>query len=302
MSGKSGQSGSGQSGSAGQGTSGTGGSTGGAAGSSGTSGQSGAGGATAGTSGQGGAGGTSGNGGAAGAATGCAGQAVCDDFEGASADGPPDATRWDVVSPNCAGTGKLAIDATQAHSGQRSVRIDGKGGYCNHVFFSSKAPLSTLGSVIYGRFYLRLGGSLGDGHVTFLAMRDTADSGGKDLRMGGQSKILMWNRESDDATLPSLSPAGIAQSVQPAPGTWRCVEFMVDGAQGQLQTWVDGAAVAGLQVDASSTPDIDMQWHSKSDWKPSLVDLRLGWESYAGQDMTLWFDDVAVDTKRVGCQ
>ncbi|WP_420704772.1 hypothetical protein [Kutzneria chonburiensis] len=31
------------------------------------------------------------------------------------------------------------------------------------------------------------------------------------------------------------------------------------------------------------------------------MDLRFGWESYAGGDDTLWFDDVAVATTRIGC-
>jgi hypothetical protein len=30
-------------------------------------------------------------------------------------------------------------------------------------------------------------------------------------------------------------------------------------------------------------------------------DLRLGWESYGGDADTLWFDDVALGTGRIGC-
>jgi hypothetical protein len=133
-----------------------------------------------------------------------------------------------------------------------------------------------------------------------MAMRDTAD-GDRDLRMGGQNQILMWNRESDDATLPALSPAGVAMSVEPATDQWLCVEFMVDGPGGLLDTWVDGVAVEGLRVDGTPTPDVDQQWLNKPDWHPSLVDLKLGWEAYAGQALTLWFDDVALGAQRIGC-
>jgi hypothetical protein len=230
----------------------------------------------------------------------CATLALCDDFESAAVGGKPDPAKWTVGAPDVTGTGTLAIDDAQHHGGARAVRVDGQGGYSNHIFFSNSAVIGTLGPVVWGRFYVRFSDALGDGHLTFLAMKDAAD-GGKHLRMGGQAKILMWNRESDDATVPALSPTGIALSREPPPNQWLCVEYMIDGAHGFLQTWVDGAEVAGTHVDATPTPDVDDQWLRKADWRPRLTDFALGWESYAGQAMTLWFDDVALDATRVGC-
>ena len=234
--------------------------------------------------------------------TGCAGLPLCDDFEAAAAGGPPDAATWAIVYPNCGGpdAGTVTVDATQAHSGGKSVKVTGKGGYCNHVFLANTTAVAAVGKSVYGRFFLRLSDPLGDGHTTLLTMKDTAD-GGKDLRMGGQNKVMMWNRESDDATLPELSPTGTGLSVSPPALAWRCVEFHVDETDGQMQTWVDGADVPGLHQDGVPTQDIDKQWLNKVGWKPDLVDLKLGWESYAGQAMTLWFDDVAIGPTRIGC-
>lgn len=234
-------------------------------------------------------------------ADGCADLPLCDDFEAAAADGPPDPALWTVTSPNCSGTGTLAVDGSVAHSGAQSLRVDGGGGYCDHVFVANTAALEAIGAQVYGRLWVRFEAPLGQGHVTFVTLRDSADAGGKDLRMGGQSEIVMWNRESDDATLPSLSPAGIALSVKPAAGQWTCVEFMIDEDASALTTWIDGSEVSGLVVDAEPTPDVDQQWHGKVDWKPALVDFKLGWESYAGQTMTLYFDDVALAGERIGC-
>jgi hypothetical protein len=155
---------------------------------------------------------------------------------------------------------------------------------------------------VYGRIFVRFSEALGQGHATFLAMKD-ANDGGKDLRMGGQNGVLMYNRESDDATLPSMSPAGTMASEAPTPATWTCIQFRIDGAQGTITTWVDGAEVAGLVVDGAPTPDIDQPWISqKPGWKPDLQDLRLGWEDYGGKDMTLWMDDVALAKDEIGCQ
>jgi hypothetical protein len=230
----------------------------------------------------------------------CATRALCEDFEGAAAGGPPDRARWTVSSPNCSGSGALAIDDIVAHGGGRSLKVSGKGGYCNHVFAANSAAIATLQQETWGRYYVRFGQALGNDHVTFLAMKDAADHG-KDLRQGGQSQILMWNRESDDATLPELSPAGIALSVMPTPNDWHCVEFLVNGPAGKMQTWFDGAEVIALREDQSPTPDVDTQWLRAPNWHPVLADFRIGWESYGGTDMTLWFDDVALDSTRIGC-
>ncbi|WP_170201146.1 hypothetical protein, partial [Ideonella azotifigens] len=226
-------------------------------------------------------------------------------FEFDTADSAPDAARWSVGGPNCfSGSGHAVIDATQAHSGTHSVRIDPGSDYCGHAFIQN-ATISLLGNVRYGRFYIRLASALNDAHVTFLSMRDANDSNGsqsQELRMGGQSGILMWNRSKDDATLPSLSPTGISLSQALKPQTWTCVEFRIDQSAGTIQTWVDGVAPAGLQEDGTATNDVDQSWITQSpSWRPALSDLKLGWEAYGGTTNTVWIDDVALGSERIGC-
>lgn len=217
---------------------------------------------------------------------GCGAGQRCFDFEDA---GDPTA-----ITPNCSGTGALTIDRTVAHGGEGSLRVDGAAGYCNHVFWSAPGePLAVPGGEVHVRFFVRLASALGDGHVTFLASKDRTS--GKDLRLGGQSKIVMWNRESDDATLPDLSPQGIAKSFVPVPDRWHCVEWSVDG-RGVITTAVDESVVVGLGSGGSESA-----W-SRSPSPFSLTDLRLGWESYGDKGMTLWFDDLVVSSSAVGCR
>ncbi|ACY14249.1 hypothetical protein [Haliangium ochraceum] len=223
---------------------------------------------------------------------------LCDDFEAATAGGEPPAP-WVVGAPNCSNGGSVSVDDEVAHSGSRSVRVSAGGSYCDHIFLAAEAPFAALGELVYGRFFVRLDEALGEGHTTFMTMRD--DSEERDLRMGGQTQILMWNRESDDATLPALSPTGRAASVALSAQTWYCVEFAVDGAAGTIETWVDGARIEGLIVDGEPTADIDEPWLRKTGWAPQLSDFKLGWESYAGQANTLWFDDVALSNQPIGC-
>lgn len=226
----------------------------------------------------------------------CTGAIICDGFEDQAGGAPSGA--WEMAFPNCQGTGTATVDTAVANSGTKSIRVDGGGGYCNHVFVKSTTPLT--GGNLFGRYYVRHTTLLPPLHVTFMAMRDEND-GGKDLRMGGQNSALQWNRESDDATLPEQSPTGVAASVPLPVNEWQCVEFQVDGAAGHIRTWLNGEEIAGLVVDGTPTADVDRQWMNKANWRPNVTDLRLGWESYGSDPDTLWYDDVAVSATRIGC-
>jgi hypothetical protein len=210
-----------------------------------------------------------------------------------------DATRYETVTPSCSGTGMVALDTTMGHSGSQSVRVQGAGGYCNHVFLRPRALGPTLPSRVFVRVFVKASMPLGAGHTTFMAMHDMHED--KDLRLGGQNEVLVWNRESDDATLPELSPTGVSMSQALRANSWQCLEWMLDADARELQTWLDGQPVAGLMLDMTPTADVDRQWQRKTDWQPTLVDLRVGWESYGDQANTLWFDDLAVGKTRVGC-
>lgn len=225
----------------------------------------------------------------------------CDGFEDQA--GPTPSGRWSPSTPNCSGTGTAAISTGTAHTGTRSLQINGADGYCNHIFAADTTDMPAASPTWFVRFWINHTTALPTGHVTFLAMNDSA-AGNTDLRLGGQNGALMWNRQSDDATLPDQSPTGVAQSVQLPVNVWTCVEFSVGGADGQIHTWVNGTAVPGLTEDGVPTPNIDDQWLSGNGttWRPKLTDLKLGWESYGGGGADgLWFDDVALGTSRIGC-
>jgi Cellulose binding domain len=206
---------------------------------------------------------------------------------------------WSIATPDCSGTGTATIDKTVAHTGSASLKINGGEGYCNHVFAKNTALLSGTGKVWYIRYWVRHTTALPVSHVTAVAMTD-ANDGNKDLRFGGQNSAMQFNRASDDATLPEQSPSGVALSKPLPVNSWNCIEFKISGADGTIETWLNGTTVTGLVADGTPTHDIDSQWLNKN-WRPALTDLKLGWESYGGGTDTLWYDDVAVSASRNGC-
>ena len=110
---------------------------------------------------------------------------------------------------------------------------------------------------------------------------------------------MIYNRESDDATLPDLSPQGIATSVGFPAGSWQCLEYHL-GTDGTIETWLNGAAIAGLTVKSGVTNDNDSGW-TRSAFVPKISGVYFGWESYGNAANTFWYDDIAISSTRVGC-
>ncbi|KAL5420498.1 hypothetical protein PMIN04_006435 [Paraphaeosphaeria minitans] len=205
-----------------------------------------------------------------------------------------DQTAWPTYALDCSQGGSVALDTTTAHSGKNSIKVTGAGGYCGHIFVgTTKVPTS---GDVYVRTWLKASKALTDAHVSFITMPDSAQGAKKHLRIGGQSKILMYNRESDDATLPDLSPNGIAASKALPTGSWQCFEYHL-GADGSIETWLNGEAIAGLTTKNNSNAG---QW-TRSSIKPKITGVYFGWESYGGDTNTFNYDDIAIGSTRIGC-
>ena len=66
---------------------------------------------------------------------------------------------------------------------------------------------------------------------------------------------------------------------------------------------VNGAAIAGLTFIPSVTTKISSvndQWKAPSPFAPTSIGF--GWILFSGPAMTLWIDDVALASSRIGCQ
>jgi len=214
-----------------------------------------------------------------------------DDFESGW-----DQTAWPIYAPDCNQGGKVTLDSTTAHSGKNSIRVDGAGGYCGHIFFgTTKVPSGD----VYVRTWLKASNILGSGHVSFITMPDSGLGTNKHLRIGGQSDILMYNRESDDQTLPNLSPQGIAASENLPANTWACFEYHL-GADGTIETWLNSAAIPGLTIKSGVSNPYDTQWVA-ANYKPKPSAIYFGWESYGNDVNTFWYDDISISSSRVGC-
>lgn len=188
--------------------------------------------------------------------------------------------------------GSATIVTTKAHSGSHSLEVVSSGGYSNHVFYglSSLSAVGLAGSGdLFGRYYANFANAFTQDHTTHMSMTDPVAQA---LRMGGQFTVLDWNRASDDSIMPDGSPQSNNGSVVIAANTWYCIEFHLGRSSGQIETWVNGNAVASL-----TTPQT--RWGSS--YVPNPSDWGVGWESYGGAANTIYYDDLALATSRIGC-
>ncbi|EWC43812.1 hypothetical protein DRE_07321 [Drechslerella stenobrocha 248] len=188
-----------------------------------------------------------------------------------------DQSKWSIYAPDCNQGGSVSLDTTTAHSGRNSIKVAGAGGYCGHIFIGTKQVPT---GHVYVRAWVKANTALTSSHVTFITMPDTGLGTNKHLRIGGQNSILMYNRETDDATLPDLSPQGVASSAALPVGSFQCFEYHL-GTDGTIETWLNGNAISGLTVGPGINNPNGQQW-TRSTYIPRISGIYFGWESYGG--------------------
>jgi hypothetical protein len=264
-----------------------------------------------------GAQGTAGSAGASGAAggstTGCTGMPLCDDFEATADTAGATPTGWTLFNPGgCSGsaTYSASIDTSQFHSGTKSVKVTG-GDSCGPLLLNTGAFASLTGGEVYGRFYVRMPTTTAFDHAVMmsLGLAAGADASGsydqaKHLALApeeiGTTSALVW-QTTDGNILPAKAPAAAPTTTFPAANTWTCIEFHVSANTNAIETWIDGNAISGLTFIPGTTAKVSGM---NDQWTPAPIaptSFGLGWIVFSAPSISLWFDDAALGTKRIGC-
>ncbi len=209
--------------------------------------------------------------------------AISDSFEGATLDG----ARWTVLGaeghqaplPTTA-----VLDGTRAHGGKQSLHVhDG--------FIQTRPPAPAF----YGRAFVWFDADPGVGHwMSWVAVgpRATQDT---EVRYGGHYDILEANYFGNDDEVISdpkgyCAPTcdnGVAMPLR----RWACVEVYF--GQDEIRFWLDGNELTTLHVTS---------WRNQAPpWSPVYDRVRLGFHDFQGAPVDVWYDDVALDTTRIGC-
>lgn len=225
---------------------------------------------------------------------GCAGRdyLFCEDFESAEPGALPDG--WSVgggwqaedtrpeVSADSVHTGTRALRSSIAISGQRRAEVsieslgDARGVHWGRVFYRVETPAFVpSGGVVHNTMLALLGA--GEARVV-----DTV------IRPDGAHQFL-YDIPDDSCCV------GSSYDYRTYDGEWHCAEWQVDRTTQSYRFFVDGDEVSDLAfTHGAGSTRAAMDAFSR---------VALGWRNYQTPDVpyTSYFDDLALDDSRIGC-
>jgi hypothetical protein len=249
-----------------------------------------AGGAGAGTGGAGQAGTDASAGGSSG--SGCAGHsyAFCEDFESAN-DGALPAGWTKVDGWN---QGDALVTSSEHHGGQRAlasaVAVNGQpraghsltslgataGTHWGRIFYKVKTP-----------FPLPNGGVI---HNTLVGLRGSSESRVVDTVVNSSGDHQFLYNLPDDSCC-----TGSAYDYHSYDGAWHCAEWYIDANTQSFRFFFEGTEVTSVGFDNRPGGAARIEQFSS---------IAVGWINYQSPDppyYEAWFDDLAIDDTRIGC-
>jgi hypothetical protein len=234
----------------------------------------------------------------------CSGHIFCEDFESLTLGGMPSgAWRTRRAQYGSAAGDVVRVDDKHAFSGKQSV------------FFGSSAggPSSTINPTawkpwaadeLYGRIMLyfedipgRVAGQ--PDHAPIVRGSGPVAGGGNAAVHIGANNLPM-GRAAPYSLFFGLGcdTARTAQKVEFAKGRWLCYEWLWNRKTNGFASWLDGAALMGLEFTKASAQSGGACWTV-----PQVTSMDFGWlQNHATTDkLSMWLDAIAISDKRVGC-
>lgn len=227
----------------------------------------------------------------------CEGSTVtlCEDFEDAQDGGFP--ANWGARGDEW-GEGIIGVASDEAVLGTRALKVDG--GDNGQHFMDYKGALGALATHHHGRVFMKVavpapwpaGGVL---HADFIEGLGPGPKGGThNVRWGvveNTSMAMQWifNVQPSNGDPEFGEGTGYDYAWT---GEWQCVEWFYDQPTQQGGLWIDGAPL----------PIVPGQNHAAE--IPVFSSLGVGLANYqsAGTGFTVWFDELAYDAERIGCE
>lgn len=214
-----------------------------------------------------------------------AGVLLCEDFENGL-----DSNKWPTVDNNYA---TAVVDGTQHHRGANALHVHMPALTTDGSMVNVGSDIrhyASLPSAVFVRAFVMFSSAQPQSTESFfLAQQSASPYYGLQLELNDQNADYALTDWTVSPTFYSISTLGAAAAM------WNCVEWELEPpASGTTTTstdvWVNGTEVSSLHL--TNTPMSDLE----------MLGFGLGFyqvTSLPSYDM--WFDDIYVDTARVGC-
>jgi hypothetical protein len=207
---------------------------------------------------------------------------VCLDFESGTLD-----PKWRMLGANMTvGTDMKAAGQYALHFSNLQPKVQA---------MITTTELGALTNAMWGRFYVHMTPGAPDGHGAFVYGYDQDN---ERYEVGFENNCFMgdWH---------GTTPEKYMRTHVKIPDSWICVEFLFDGATpDDPRIWVDGVAATYYVVANQPGPlKVDHWTRFDAGFRPSHGTSLGSYEGNAPPVVTdMWMDDIALDTKRIGCE
>jgi hypothetical protein len=212
---------------------------------------------------------------------GCAGSkfALCDDFES----GALDPKLWKLTQSK----GTVMLDSSRANgSSKYSVHVHVDSGSDTTVGLTESTTFPALKAGLFARAFIFIPSAMatslfnGDRHSRLIYAQGATPYGEYALGIWSGGLIQNHYSKSDDSQDTKMLPPF---------DQWFCLEYELDSAAGNVKAYLNDVEIMALRHDG---------------WPASNIDtLMFGVDRYGSFPVAedIWFDDLVVDSKRIGC-
>lgn len=187
--------------------------------------------------------------------------------------------------------GTFTVDTSLGANGSSSsMRIDSNNAF--HTMLQFALPQAVRDSdELFGRVFLRLAATPSQAHFIWVEVGNTTNDQ-HEMRLGHNVGQLQSNHFlNGEQDIRDQSRSLVAD-------TWYCLEFYMGNNPDELQVFLDNQETALSTTNYTAGPGAQGNGNPVADFIPPLEAFRIGWELQNG---TVWFDDVALGSQRIGC-
>ena len=220
------------------------------------------------------------------------------------------------------GQATVSVQQTQAAHGKSALQIHYPKGEKNFAFAVASHLPDSVRTHLFGRTYVFIGANAPAGHDVLLNAGTPGYPISNFLEIGASGgKYVMVSYQQNAADIPrnETLARGIAYPV----GRWFCLEWEFQDHPDRVTTWIDGDPAGELKdfvvkpraprapkadpaakADAATAPAAPPQADVPgTDLVKGFFDFAFGfhaWGAGAKEDFDIYYDDIVIDTKRVG--
>jgi len=240
----------------------------------------------------------------------CAGL-LCEDFEG----GVVDTNKWNIVM---SGGGTMTVQEQTVAHGKHALQVHGAAGAMDWALLVAKnVPTALQGKATFGRVYFWISASLTSGHTQMVFAGNTGTGAANGpapfpkLRYMEVANINAgWQLGFDLLDVAPLVEEVSYPKGQVPTGKWVCLEWQFDDEPDHVTMWLDGVQ-SGTFDDTNigySSPD-PIPKPGTGIYKGRSTDIVGGFDTFGfgfhdwhpNKAFDLYYDDLVLDTARVGC-